>query len=175
MSRHRLVRFRCPISVSIACGAPLSKKAVCTADIQSKHKRRLSSELAYTAESRHHFPSQFTFLETKHLLHESHTNEHCMRLHRCLSLKHTRRPIEPCYTKISNWTGSRTRSIAASATPRQQLREMGRKDAANKPAYSLKVPKGTKDWDGADMVIREKIFSTITEVFKRHGAVTIDT
>jgi histidyl-tRNA synthetase len=25
------------------------------------------------------------------------------------------------------------------------------------------------------MVIRDKIFSTITEVFKRHGAVTIDT
>ena len=41
--------------------------------------------------------------------------------------------------------------------------------------YVLKVPKGTKDWDGKDMVIREKIFSTITEVFKRHGGVTIDT
>ena len=41
--------------------------------------------------------------------------------------------------------------------------------------YQLKVPKGTKDWDGRDMVIRDKIFGTITEVFKRHGAVTIDT
>lgn len=41
--------------------------------------------------------------------------------------------------------------------------------------YTLKVPKGTKDWDGKDMVIREKIFKTITEVFKRHGGVTIDT
>ena len=29
--------------------------------------------------------------------------------------------------------------------------------------------------EGKDMVIRDKIFSTITEVFKRHGAVTIDT
>jgi histidyl-tRNA synthetase len=29
--------------------------------------------------------------------------------------------------------------------------------------------------DREDMVIRDKIFSTITEVFKRHGAVTIDT
>jgi len=29
--------------------------------------------------------------------------------------------------------------------------------------------------DGRDMVIRDKIFSTITDVFKRHGAVTIDT
>ncbi|KAH8768484.1 histidyl-tRNA synthetase-like protein [Hyaloscypha sp. PMI_1271] len=41
--------------------------------------------------------------------------------------------------------------------------------------FELKTPKGTKDWEGKDMVIRDKIFSTITEVFKRHGAVTIDT
>ncbi|KAF4552598.1 Histidine--tRNA ligase-like protein [Elsinoe fawcettii] len=52
---------------------------------------------------------------------------------------------------------------------------MGKKDGGGKSAYTLKVPKGTKDWDGSDMVIREKIFSTITQVFKRHGAVTIDT
>ncbi|KAJ2907062.1 histidyl-tRNA synthetase-like protein [Zalerion maritima] len=43
------------------------------------------------------------------------------------------------------------------------------------PKFELKTPKGTKDWDGKDMVIRDKIFSTITEVFKRHGGVTIDT
>ncbi|KAI5867059.1 hypothetical protein GGS23DRAFT_553356 [Durotheca rogersii] len=43
------------------------------------------------------------------------------------------------------------------------------------PKFELKTPKGTKDWEGKDMVIRDKIFSTITEVFKRHGAVTIDT
>ncbi|KAK0631986.1 histidyl-tRNA synthetase-like protein [Immersiella caudata] len=41
--------------------------------------------------------------------------------------------------------------------------------------FDIKTPKGTKDWDGADMVIREKIFSTITDVFKRHGGTTIDT
>jgi histidyl-tRNA synthetase len=41
--------------------------------------------------------------------------------------------------------------------------------------WELKVPKGTKDWEGTDMIIRDKIFSTITDVFKRHGAVTIDT
>jgi histidyl-tRNA synthetase len=32
-----------------------------------------------------------------------------------------------------------------------------------------------KAGQGKDMVIRDKIFSTITDVFKRHGAVTIDT
>ncbi|PNS20883.1 histidine-tRNA ligase [Sphaceloma murrayae] len=53
---------------------------------------------------------------------------------------------------------------------------MGKKDKdGGAKSYNLKVPKGTKDWDGEAMVIREKIFSTITQVFKRHGAVTIDT
>ena len=44
-----------------------------------------------------------------------------------------------------------------------------------KVQFQLKTPKGTKDWEGKDMVIRDHIFSTITQVFKRHGAVTIDT
>ena len=44
-----------------------------------------------------------------------------------------------------------------------------------KTKFELKVPKGTKDWEGVDMGIRDKIFSTITQVFKRHGGVTIDT
>jgi len=49
------------------------------------------------------------------------------------------------------------------------------KDKEAKTGFQLKVPKGTKDWEGKDMVIRDKIFGTITDVFKRHGAVTIDT
>lgn len=44
-----------------------------------------------------------------------------------------------------------------------------------KTKFELKVPKGTKDWEGTDMVIRDKIFNAITSVFKRHGGVTIDT
>lgn len=52
---------------------------------------------------------------------------------------------------------------------------MGKEKGEGKGGFQLKVPKGTKDWEGKDMVIREKIFNTITNVFKRHGAVTIDT
>ncbi|QIW96228.1 hypothetical protein AMS68_001746 [Peltaster fructicola] len=52
---------------------------------------------------------------------------------------------------------------------------MGKEKGDAKSGFQLKVPKGTKDWEGRDMVIRDKIFSSITEVFKRHGAVTIDT
>lgn len=41
--------------------------------------------------------------------------------------------------------------------------------------FELKTPKGTKDWQGKDMVIRDNIFCKISEVFRRHGGVTIDT
>ncbi|KAH8889554.1 histidyl-tRNA synthetase [Thozetella sp. PMI_491] len=41
--------------------------------------------------------------------------------------------------------------------------------------FELKTPKGTRDWSGSDMVIRDKIFSSITEVFKRHGGQQLDT
>lgn len=47
--------------------------------------------------------------------------------------------------------------------------------APKTPKFELKTPKGTKDWQGKDMVVRDKIFNTITQVFKRHGGVTIDT
>ncbi|KAI4144411.1 MAG: hypothetical protein L6R39_004201 [Caloplaca ligustica] len=52
---------------------------------------------------------------------------------------------------------------------------MGRDKDKDKSSFQLKTPKGTKDWMGTDMVLRDRIFSTITTVFKRHGAVTIDT
>ncbi|KAF2664893.1 histidyl-tRNA synthetase [Microthyrium microscopicum] len=48
------------------------------------------------------------------------------------------------------------------------------KDKGEK-GVALKVPKGTRDWQGTDVVLREKVFATITEVFKKHGGVTIDT
>ncbi|KAK4149499.1 hypothetical protein C8A00DRAFT_37908 [Chaetomidium leptoderma] len=47
--------------------------------------------------------------------------------------------------------------------------------APKAPKFDIKTPKGTRDWSGPDMVLREKIFKTITDVFKRHGGITIDT
>lgn len=41
--------------------------------------------------------------------------------------------------------------------------------------FVLKCPKGTRDHTPAQMVIRDKVFTTITDVFKRHGAEAIDT
>lgn len=70
-------------------------------------------------------------------------------------------------------------------TPPPQTEKKHRYNTANMPPkekkekkgakIDLKTPKGTKDWEGKDMVIRDQIFSKITSVFKKHGAVTIDT
>lgn len=45
----------------------------------------------------------------------------------------------------------------------------------DKKKTTLKTPKGTKDFGPEEMALRERLFSIITTVFKRHGAVTIDT
>ncbi|EGE03004.1 histidyl-tRNA synthetase [Trichophyton equinum CBS 127.97] len=44
-----------------------------------------------------------------------------------------------------------------------------------KNSFTLKTPKGTKDWAGPDALLRDNIFSTITNVFKRHGGMALDT
>ncbi|EEB05108.1 cytoplasmic histidine-tRNA ligase Hrs1 [Schizosaccharomyces japonicus yFS275] len=41
--------------------------------------------------------------------------------------------------------------------------------------FTLKTPKGTRDWAEKDVALREKIFGTVTDIFKRHGGVTLDT
>jgi histidyl-tRNA synthetase len=51
----------------------------------------------------------------------------------------------------------------------------GEDDKAGSKKFTLKVPKGTKDYTDKEMAIRQTMFETITSVFKQHGAVTIDT
>ncbi|XP_002731518.1 histidine--tRNA ligase [Saccoglossus kowalevskii] len=46
-------------------------------------------------------------------------------------------------------------------------------DGAQK--FILKCPKGTRDFDPKQMSVREGVFKTIIDSFKRHGAETIDT
>ncbi|KAF6841569.1 histidyl-tRNA synthetase [Colletotrichum musicola] len=48
-------------------------------------------------------------------------------------------------------------------------------DMAPKSKFELKTPKGTKDWFGKDMIIREKIFSQLKGVFQKHGGMELDT
>ncbi|RIA97797.1 mitochondrial and cytoplasmic histidine-tRNA ligase Hrs1 [Glomus cerebriforme] len=67
--------------------------------------------------------------------------------------------------------------IAALQELKKQLASVTGEDNSNKSKskFTLKVPKGTRDYNEKEMAIREKVFSTIISVFKRHGAVTIDT
>jgi len=44
-----------------------------------------------------------------------------------------------------------------------------------KKKFELKVPKGMRDYEPKQMVIRQKVIKAITEVFELHGASTIDT
>ncbi|SCU89318.1 LAME_0E02960g1_1 [Lachancea meyersii CBS 8951] len=45
----------------------------------------------------------------------------------------------------------------------------------SKLQFALKTPKGTKDWADKDTVIRDGIFSSLSSIFKRHGAIALDT
>ncbi|EEP75777.1 histidyl-tRNA synthetase [Uncinocarpus reesii 1704] len=45
----------------------------------------------------------------------------------------------------------------------------------DKVSFNLKTPKGTKDWSGGAAILRDRIFTTITDVFKRHGGTALDT
>ena len=47
--------------------------------------------------------------------------------------------------------------------------------APSSSSAELKTPKGTRDYGPFEMAIRERVMSIVTKVFKRHGAVTIDT
>jgi histidyl-tRNA synthetase len=49
------------------------------------------------------------------------------------------------------------------------------KDAAGKGKLMLKTPKGTKDHGPSATLMRKQIFSTLENIFLKHGACTIDT
>ncbi|KAH8895483.1 histidyl-tRNA mitochondrial precursor [Thozetella sp. PMI_491] len=44
-----------------------------------------------------------------------------------------------------------------------------------KSTVQLKTAKGTRDWVGPDLILRDYIFQTISNVFKRHGGTPLDT
>ncbi|XP_038056514.1 histidine--tRNA ligase-like isoform X2 [Patiria miniata] len=48
-------------------------------------------------------------------------------------------------------------------------------DVGTNQKFILKTPKGTRDYNPKQMAIREGVFKTIVDSFKRHGAETLDT
>ncbi len=49
------------------------------------------------------------------------------------------------------------------------------KEKKEKLSFQLKTPKGTRDWSGPDVLLRDRIFNIITTVFRAHGAIQLDT
>ncbi|ODV58488.1 histidine--tRNA ligase [Ascoidea rubescens DSM 1968] len=49
------------------------------------------------------------------------------------------------------------------------------KSSSKKESFSLKTPKGTKDFFGADLLLKTKIFDILKDVFVLHGGSSIDT
>ncbi|KAI2614956.1 histidyl-tRNA synthetase [Hypoxylon sp. NC1633] len=47
--------------------------------------------------------------------------------------------------------------------------------ASKEAKISLKAPKGTRDWSGPDMLLRDHVFEAISNVFKLHGGTPLDT
>lgn len=63
----------------------------------------------------------------------------------------------------------------AMSTPSEAVPTPKSAPKSGKLQFTLKTPKGTKDWAEKDMVIREAIFGQLSSLFKRHGGITLDT
>ncbi|KAI4860304.1 histidyl-tRNA synthetase [Hypoxylon rubiginosum] len=47
--------------------------------------------------------------------------------------------------------------------------------ASKEAKISLKAVKGTRDWSGSDLLLRDHVFETVSKVFKLHGGTPLDT
>lgn len=72
-------------------------------------------------------------------------------------------------------TEATTTTAAAAAPAPVEKKERKEKKGKKEMKFSLKTPKGTRDYNPKQMVIREKYIDIIKGCFKKHGAVTIDT
>ncbi|KAE8253716.1 hypothetical protein A4X13_0g3679 [Tilletia indica] len=69
----------------------------------------------------------------------------------------------------------RITALSLSSDPSSSSQPASSSASAPPTKYTLKTPKGTRDWEPLSMALRTRIFSTITRIFEAHGAVTIDT
>ncbi|KAK6203607.1 uncharacterized protein RJT21DRAFT_119772 [Scheffersomyces amazonensis] len=70
-------------------------------------------------------------------------------------------------------TAAAATTVPKESSPAQA--KQGKKSKKAEQQFLLKTPKGTKDWSDKDMVVREAVFKSLSDLFKRHGGVTIDT
>lgn len=67
------------------------------------------------------------------------------------------------YSSVSSYDRPRSHVPVDTMAPKEKV------------SFNLKTPKGTKDWSGSDALLRDRIFTTIANVFKRHGGMALDT
>ncbi|KAI2627212.1 hypothetical protein GGS21DRAFT_258710 [Xylaria nigripes] len=85
-------------------------------------------------------------------------------------LPHLRRIVASTYEFPSRPQSFLTSSIARRCYSDGTIMEKEKTDKS-----SVKVPKGTRDWVGADIKIRDNIFKAASDAFTRHGGVALDT
>jgi histidyl-tRNA synthetase len=87
-------------------------------------------------------------------------------------------PQEPSLASAQKGAGKKNPKQTPSTKQHDSVDKAPTAGKAAKKTHSwrdLKTPKGTRDYNPEQMMIRERVFAIMTEVFKRHGAVTIDT
>ncbi|XP_067104373.1 histidine--tRNA ligase isoform X1 [Osmerus mordax] len=90
----------------------------------------------------------------------------------CMGLARHRTSL--CTRSLCTVSGMTVSQIDEEVAKLLQLKaQLGGDDG--KHQFVLKTAKGTRDYNPKQMAIREKVFSTIVNCFKRHGAETIDT
>lgn len=82
-----------------------------------------------------------------------------------LALKAQLGPSDAATGNKENKPGGTRDSVSSSSSKQQQQQQK----------FTLKTPKGMRDNDPAAMVVREEVFQRITDCFKRHGGMAIDT
>ncbi|KAI1433273.1 hypothetical protein GGR50DRAFT_515317 [Xylaria sp. CBS 124048] len=81
------------------------------------------------------------------------------------------------YQITANYYASPLRSstLVANRIARRYASDIGDMEKEKADKSSVKVPKGTRDWVGADIKTRDKIFKAASDAFTRHGGVALDT
>src|SRR4051812_30240830 len=70
-----------------------------------------------------------------------------------------------CARLYRTWPPAAASSLLSSDQDTSSFDSTMPKEKPSKLSFELKTPKGTKDWAGPDVLLRDRIFSTISAVF----------
>ncbi|XP_019869010.2 histidine--tRNA ligase, cytoplasmic isoform X2 [Aethina tumida] len=94
------------------------------------------------------------------------------------SVCHFSRPVGPINLLCTSASINRMPQIAEEVAKLLELKAQlndGNETTAGPQKFTLKTPKGTRDFSPEQMAVRNSVLQKIVSVFKKHGAETIDT